>query len=122
VSGGRLLAAQRTAPPALAGLWEFPGGKVEAGEDDGTALRRECREELGVDVEVGDLLGVLPVPVGMLHVYWATLADGTPQRREHAALRWLSVDELFDVPWIPVDLALIGRIAETLRAEGPRSP
>jgi 8-oxo-dGTP diphosphatase len=114
VSRGRLLAAQRNAPPALAGLWEFPGGKVEAGEDERGALVRECQEELGVTVEVGDLVGEVSVPVGVLRVYRATLLDGVPEAREHAALRWLRPESLFDVAWIPVDLELVQRLADEL--------
>jgi 8-oxo-dGTP diphosphatase len=114
VHQGRLLAAQRAAPPELAGLWEFPGGKVEPGEDERDALVRECREELGVEVAVGDLLGEVPVPIGVLRVYRAGLLAGEPQAREHAALRWLAPSEAFDVPWIPVDLELVGRVAAEL--------
>jgi len=114
IADGRLLAAQRSTPPALAGLWEFPGGKVEPGESPEQALVRECDEELGIRVEVGTLLGKLAVPVGVLEVYRASLLAGTPEAREHAALRWLAADELFDVPWIPVDLELVGQLAAEL--------
>ncbi len=116
IADGRLLAAQRSAPPALAGLWEFPGGKVEPGETPEQALVRECDEELGVRVEVGALLGVVDVPVGVLRVYRTSLLDGVPAAREHAALRWLAADELFDVPWIPVDLELVEALAGDLAA------
>ena len=119
VDAGRLLAAERTSPPALAGLWEFPGGKVEPGETDEEALARECREELGVEVAVGALLGELPVPVGTLRVYRCTLLAGTPEAREHARLRWLNPAELFAVPWIPVDLDLVRRLAVELDAPDP---
>ncbi len=118
VSAGRLLAAQRVSPPTLAGLWEFPGGKVEPGESPEQALVRECEEELGVRIGVGALLGEVAVPVGILQVYRACLRDGTPAAREHGALRWLGADELFDVPWIPVDLELVGRLGAELRAGG----
>jgi 8-oxo-dGTP diphosphatase len=114
IAGGRLLAAQRAGPPELAGLWEFPGGKVEDGESDADALLRECREELGVVVDVGELVGELTVPVGRLRVYRAGLVAGEPVAREHRALRWLGAAELFDVPWIPVDLELVGRLAGEL--------
>ena len=114
ISEGRLLAAQRSAPPDLAGLWEFPGGKVEPGESPEGALVRECDEELGVRVEVGTLLGEVPVPVGVLQVYRASLLVGVPVAREHAALRWLGPGELFAVPWIPVDLELVGQLATEL--------
>ena len=80
VRDGRVLAARRSAPPATAGGWEFPGGKVEPGESAPAALIRECREELGVTVSVGELLGTAPIPPGFeLHVYAATLAAGTPR-------------------------------------------
>jgi 8-oxo-dGTP diphosphatase len=119
VDAGRLLAAERTAPPALAGLWEFPGGKVEPGETEQEALARECCEELGVVATVGSLLGELPIPVGTLRVYRCTLVAGTPEAREHAHLRWLAPAELFDVPWIPVDLDLVRRLAAELDAPDP---
>ena len=106
---GRVLASRRTGPPSLAGLWEFPGGKVEPGESDPQALVRELREELGVDgVVVGERLGD-DVPVGdhlVLRVYLVT-ADGEPTLVDHDAHRWLGVDELDDVPWIPVDAPLV---------------
>ncbi|HSP38547.1 MAG TPA: (deoxy)nucleoside triphosphate pyrophosphohydrolase [Frankiaceae bacterium] len=119
VDDGRLLAAQRTAPPELAGLWEFPGGKVEPGEDERTALARECWEELGVVVDVGDLLGEVAVPIGTLRVYRASLVRGQPQVREHSALRWLLANEVFDVPWIPVDLELVQHLANELGTDVP---
>jgi 8-oxo-dGTP diphosphatase len=111
---GRLLAAQRSSPPALAGLWEFPGGKVEPGEQEPAALVRECREELAVEVEPGPLLGEVPVPVGTLRVYRARLLSGWPEAREHAELRWLAPDELQSVPWIPVDRPLVDLLTEEL--------
>lgn len=115
VAAGRLLAARRSTPPALAGLWEFPGGKVEPGESPEQALVRECDEELGVRIEVGSLLGEVAVPVGILRVYRASLVAGRPTAREHAELRWLAADELFDVPWIPVDLELVQQLATELQ-------
>jgi 8-oxo-dGTP diphosphatase len=110
----RLLAAQRRAPHHLAGLWELPGGKVEQGESDGEALVRECREELGVTVVVGDRAAPdVPVVGGgaVLRTYWARLVDGEPRALDHAALRWLSADELDDVEWLPSD----GPVVEALR-------
>src|SRR4051812_39513861 len=95
VQDGRLLAAQRSTPAALAGLWEFPGGKVEPGEDDVVALIRECREELGVEIRPGERLGEVAVPVGTLRVYRARIVAGRAEPREHAALRWLPASELF---------------------------
>jgi 8-oxo-dGTP diphosphatase len=118
--GLRVLAAQRSYPPRLAGQWEFPGGKVEAGESEIVALRRECREELGVDVEVGTRIGPdLPVAHGaVLRIYLARLQ---PRARlvptgEHARLRWLAAHELESVPWLAPDRPVLGPLAEFLRA------
>ena len=113
LSGDRLLAAQRAAPPALAGKWELPGGKVDPGETDEAALLRECHEELGVSLALGRRVG-RDWPIGehaVMRVWLATLADGEPQLREHAALRWLTVDELHDVEWLAPDLPIVERLA-----------
>jgi 8-oxo-dGTP diphosphatase len=111
----RLLAAQRSYPPAVAGMWELPGGKTDRGEDERAALARECEEELGVQVEVGERAADDVTTLdgqGVLRTYWATLADGgaRPQPLEHTALRWLSVDELYDVPWLPADLPVVAEL------------
>jgi 8-oxo-dGTP diphosphatase len=113
IADGRLLAAQRAAPPEQAGGWEFPGGKVEPGETDEEALARECREELGIDVAVGRQVGEdWPLHDGyVMHVWTATIASGEPEALEHSDLRWLSEAELFDVPWLPADL----RVLEAVR-------
>jgi 8-oxo-dGTP diphosphatase len=117
VDGDRVLAAQRSEPPALAGLWEFPGGKVDPGETDEAALVRECREELGVDVMLGARIGRdWPIgEYGILRVWLAGIAAGELTAHEHAALRWLAVDELDDVEWIPADRAIVDRLAGMLR-------
>ncbi|GAB3649460.1 (deoxy)nucleoside triphosphate pyrophosphohydrolase [Glycomyces tarimensis] len=102
--GGKVLAAARAYPPELAGLWEFPGGKVEPGETEADALRRECREELGVEIEVGERVGGdLTADEGrfLVRVYAARLRGGEPEAREHGGLRWLAAEELDDVPWLP---------------------
>ena len=115
---GRVLAAQRAAPPELAGWWELPGGKVEPGETDEAALVRECAEELGIDIEVGERLGA-DVAIGshgaVLRVWLARVRDGAqPERREHRDLRWLAADELRHVPWLPADLPLVDQLAVEL--------
>ena len=117
IDGDRVLAAQRSEPPSLAGLWEFPGGKVDAGETDEAALVRECREELGVDVMLGARIG-RDWPIGehgVLRVWLASIAAGELIAHEHAELRWLTIDELDDVPWIPADRVVVERLAGMLR-------
>jgi 8-oxo-dGTP diphosphatase len=111
IAGGRVLACARSAPPEAAGKWEFPGGKVEAGESDEAALIRECAEELAVRIEVGERIGP-DVRIGrgrsVLRVYAARLlGDGPPRALEHAELRWLSADELSSVPWLPADVPIV---------------
>lgn len=114
---GRLLLAQRTRPPELAGLWELPGGKVEPGETPAAAVRRELREELGVEVTAGERIGAdVPLHDGLvLRAYRAELVDGTPQALEHAALRWVDARELGEIAlvdndrgWVPELVALLG--------------
>ena len=117
----RLLAAQRSEPPALAGFWELPGGKVDPGETDEAALVRECREELGVDIMLGARVGRdWPIgEYGVLRVWLATIVSGDLAAHEHAALRWLNVDELHDVQWLPADVPIIERLDGILRARDP---
>ncbi len=111
VRAGGLLAQQRAWPAELAGRWELPGGRVEPAEPDEAALRRECAEELAVDVLVGSRVGPdVPLPGGkVLRVFAAELADPAvePRAVEHLALRWLTVDELDDVDWLPADEELL---------------
>jgi 8-oxo-dGTP diphosphatase len=119
---GRLLAARRAAPPAeLAGWWEFPGGKVEPGETAPEALARECREELAVDIEVGDLLGSVPIPPAgrRLEVYLGRITAGEPVPLVHVELRWVRAAELADLPWLPADVPLVDALRRRLEAAGP---
>jgi 8-oxo-dGTP diphosphatase len=110
ITGGRVLACARSDQPAAAGHWEFPGGKVEPGEDDVTALTRECLEELGVRIDVGNRVGAdvaLGDGTAVLRVYTARLCGGDePRLTEHQAMRWLAADELFDVAWMPADVPI----------------
>ena len=109
---GRVLAARRSAPEPVAGGWEFPGGKVEAGESDAAAVARECREELGVEVTVGALLGAQPIAPGLLlRVYAAVLDGGEPRPlQDHDAVRWLGAGDLDSVDWLPADRPLLAAV------------
>lgn len=111
VRAGRLLAAQRSYPADLAGYWELPGGRVEAGESEAEALRRECVEELAVTVRVGERVGTdVALPGGKsLRVYAAELVEAgrEPVAVEHKDLRWLAAAELDDLAWLPADRVLL---------------
>jgi len=118
VAGGKLLAQQRAYPAEHAGQWELPGGRVEPGESETDALRRECVEELGVEVTVGDPLEPA-VPLSekwTLRVYAARLADPSarPHPHDHQALRWVDQSELDSVDWLPADRLLLPALRELL--------
>lgn len=126
----RLLAARRTEPPALAGGWELPGGKVDPGETTLGALHRELREELGVEVTVGARVdGPLERgrwPLGTAYamsVHLAEVTEGVPEPIEdHDELRWLAADDLYAVPWLPGDLPIIRAIAALVLVPGRFRP
>ncbi|MGV0745427.1 (deoxy)nucleoside triphosphate pyrophosphohydrolase [Mycolicibacterium sp. XJ870] len=117
ISAGTLLVAQRDRPPALAGLWELPGGKVAPGESDAAALARELHEELGVEVAVGVRLGadVALSDTMTLRAYRVSLSAGSPQPHDHRALRWVGADELDGLAWVPADRAWVADLAAALR-------
>ena len=123
-----LLVARRTAPPQFAGMWEFPGGKVEAGEGAEDALHRELREELGVLVRLGTELPAESAtgwPLNdkaAMRVWFAELADGEPQPLEdHDELRWLDLrnpDDVLALPWIPADLPIVEALLAAVLVTG----
>jgi 8-oxo-dGTP diphosphatase len=118
----RVLVAQRGSGP-LAGLWEFPGGKVEPGESDLSALVRECAEELGVQVAPQAFLGEVLLDgvvaggapgASTLRVWWGRIAAGVLVAHEHTELRWLAADQLDDLDWIAADRPLIPAVRTLL--------
>jgi len=110
---GRVLLAQRPEGKSMAGLWEFPGGKVEAGETPEAALVRELQEELGIDTWSSCLapLTFASHSYDDFHLLMPLFAcrkwQGTPIGKEGQTLKWLRVNQLRDYPMPPADLPLI---------------
>jgi len=93
------------------GGWEFPGGKVEAGESPQEALRREIREELALDIAVGELIGTVEYDYPAFHLsmgcYWCSIVAGEPVLKEAEAARWLTRETYDSVPWLPADRVIL---------------
>jgi 8-oxo-dGTP diphosphatase len=120
LDAGRLLAARRSAPPALAGRWELPGGKLEPGEVPEEGLVRELREELGVEVEpLMRIPGEWPLTPGyVLHVWTARLVGGEPRPlQDHDEVRWLTPDRVGEVEWLDQDRPAVAEAARLLADE-----
>jgi 8-oxo-dGTP diphosphatase len=117
---GRVLIGQRPEGKQLAGLWEFPGGKVEPGETPEETLVRELAEELGIETKVACLAPLtfashsydtfnLLMPLYVCRRYW-----GIPQAKEHQALKWVRPKNLRDYPMPPADAPLIPFLIDLL--------
>ena len=108
--GDRIFATQRGYGPFKDG-WEFPGGKMEPGETPEKALRREILEELDTEIDVGEKLTQVEYDYPEFHLsmgcYWCTVRSGSLTLKEHEAARWLRLDELDTVNWLPADRDMI---------------
>ncbi|MEV8041201.1 (deoxy)nucleoside triphosphate pyrophosphohydrolase [Arthrobacter sp. NPDC080082] len=122
-----LLVARRTAPPRFAGMWEFPGGKVDPGETSEQALHRELSEELGVRVVLGPELpapgpeGWPLNPTAVMRVWFAELDGGTPQPlQDHDELLWVPLadpEQVLALLWIPADLPIVEALLAAVAAQ-----
>lgn len=118
--GNQFMICQRPAHKTRGLLWEFVGGKVEPGERKKQALVRECREELAVTVQVGEVFMEVtheyPDLTVHLTLFHASIQEGTPQLLEHNDIRWITVEEINQYPFCPADEVILEKL------KGKRSP
>ena len=115
--GDKVFATQR-GYGEFEGWWEFPGGKIEPGESHHEALKREIREELEVDIHVGERLCTVeydyPAFHLTMHCYFCSIANGEVELLEHKSARWLRRDELNEVEWLPADVSVVNSLQSTV--------
>lgn len=122
VHSGRVLIARRRAGARRGGLWEFPGGKIRTGETPEHCLRREIREELGVDIAVGEFFGesVYAYPDQTVHLlaYCSRLTGGSITLNDHAEIAWVEAGELCRYVFCPADIVLVKRLKDGCLGQG----
>ena len=98
--------------------WEFPGGKVEAGETPQEALAREIKEELDTTINVGEFIGTIEYDYPAFHLsmdcFACEIAEGIPVLKEHEAAKWLSKETLYSVDWLPADVTILKEVEKLL--------
>ena len=113
-SGEPIIFATQRGYGDLKGGWEFPGGKIEAGETPQDALVREIKEELETEISVGELIDTIEYDYPTFHLsmdcFWAEIVSGDLVLTEHEAAKWLTKGELGSVEWLPADITLIDNI------------
>ena len=106
----------------LKGGWEFPGGKVEPGETQQQALKREIMEELSTEIKVGELIDTIEYDYPTFHLsmdcFWAEVITGQLELKEAEAAKWLTKDQLESVAWLPADITLIDKIRQYMNEDG----
>lgn len=118
VRDGEVLCAKRGDAAKLAGLWEFPGGKIEVGETPEEALTREIFEELDCQIEVGKYINTAEheydFGVVVLSSYFCRLLEGEPKPNEHEELRWSRPEFLDELEWAPADLPAVAAVMASM--------
>lgn len=119
IDNDKILSVQRGPNNQLPLKWEFPGGKIEAGETLEEALRREIKEEMKCEIEVESQIEetVYEYEFGTVHLstYWCKVIEGAPTLTEHVDLRWLTLKELSSLEWAPADLPTLRRIMDRVK-------
>ena len=115
--GDKVFATQR-GYGELKGGWEFPGGKIEAGETPQQALIREIKEELDTEIEVNAYMDTVEYDYPTFHLsmdcFWCEIVNGDLVLKEHEAARWLTKEKLDEVEWLPADVTLIEKIGKVI--------
>nr|WP_269457234.1 (deoxy)nucleoside triphosphate pyrophosphohydrolase [Paraoerskovia marina] len=114
IRDGMVLCAQRGPGGSLAGLWEFPGGKIEPGESPEVALVREIDEELGCAIAVGERVAYTEFEYDFgtvaLATFYCRITGQAPTNREHTSIRWVKPADLDALGWAPADIPAVDRI------------
>ena len=115
--GNMVLAAQR-GYGKYEGWWEFPGGKIEENETNEQALRREIKEELDIDINVGKLMTIIEYSYPEFHLkmycYKCTINSGQIRLIEHKNCRWVGAKDIMDLKWLPADLNFVKELKQLL--------
>ncbi len=115
--GSRIFATQR-GYGNYKDWWEFPGGKIEAGETPEQALKREIEEELDTEIKVGDFIDTIEYDYPEFHLsmdcFWCEIVEGNLDLKEHEAAKWLAKEELDSVNWLPADITIIDIIKKEI--------
>ena len=115
IDGDRIFTTQR-GYGNFKGGWEFPGGKVEQGETDEEALRREIKEELDVNIKVGEFFYKVDYQYPdfklLMNCYLCYIVEGVPKLLEHSNAKWLLKEELDTVDWLPADIEVVKKLAD----------
>ena len=116
IDKNKILIAQRGSNEKLAGKWEFPGGKIELGETPQECLKREIKEELEVDIAVGNYLGesIYTYPNGEIKLiaYFATILDGDIKLSVHDKVEWITISQIDKYDFAPADIPFIEKLKE----------
>ena len=113
-AGENIIFATQRGYGEFQGGWEFPGGKIEDGETPQEALIREIMEELDTEISVGEFIDTIEYDYSTFHLsmdcFWCEIKKGDLVLKEHEAAKWVTIEQLEDVDWLPADVSLIEKI------------